>query len=100
MKSVSIAVRVLAAEPGMQGIVRILDGVRNLLIGLLVGLAVAALTYAGVSARKFAVSRERAEALLRKRQSQLLSQSLRQSIGQSIGQLRKDHPKDSEEAGD
>ncbi len=55
---------------------------------------------ASVSARKFAISRNTSEALLRKRQSQLLSQSLGRSTGQSIGQLRKDHPKDSEEAGD
>lgn len=39
---------VLAAEPGMADIVRILDGVRNLMVGLLIGLSIAALTYAGV----------------------------------------------------
>ena len=49
MQSVSNAlVTVVAADPGMQDIVRILDGIRNLMVGLLIGLAVAALTYAGV----------------------------------------------------
>lgn len=49
MQSVSNAMAtVAAADPGMQDIVRILDGVRNLMVGLLIGLAVAALTYAGV----------------------------------------------------
>lgn len=48
MRSLRTEVALLAAEPGMQDIVRILDGVRNLMIGILVGLAVAALTYAGV----------------------------------------------------
>lgn len=38
----------LAQEPGMADIIRILDGVRSLLVGLLVALSVAALTYAGV----------------------------------------------------
>lgn len=38
----------LAAEPGMADILRILDAVRTLLVGILVGLSVAALTYAGV----------------------------------------------------
>lgn len=38
----------LAQEPGMADIIRILDGVRTLLVGLLVALSVAALTYAGV----------------------------------------------------
>ena len=37
-----------AADPGMQQIIRILDGVRNLLIGVLAALAMVALTYAGV----------------------------------------------------
>lgn len=37
-----------AADPGMDQIVRILDGVRDLLVGLLAGLAILALTYAGV----------------------------------------------------
>jgi hypothetical protein len=41
-------VTVLAADPAVGDIVRILDGVRNLMVGLLIGLAVAALTYAGV----------------------------------------------------
>lgn len=49
MQSVSNAMAtVVAADPGMQDIVRILDGVRNLMVGLLIGLSVAALTYAGV----------------------------------------------------
>lgn len=38
----------LAQEPGMADIIRILDGVRTLLVGILVALSVAALTYAGV----------------------------------------------------
>jgi NO-binding membrane sensor protein with MHYT domain len=38
----------LAQEPGIADIIRILDGVRTLLVGILVGLSVAALTYAGV----------------------------------------------------
>lgn len=38
----------VAADPGMDQIVRILDGVRDLLVGLLAGLAILALTYAGV----------------------------------------------------
>ncbi|MGH2704452.1 MAG: hypothetical protein ACRDJ4_04965 [Actinomycetota bacterium] len=38
----------MVADPGIADILRILDGVRTLLVGLLVGLAVAALTYAGV----------------------------------------------------
>lgn len=37
-----------AADPGMAQIIRILDGVRNLLVGLLTALAMVALTYAGV----------------------------------------------------
>jgi hypothetical protein len=49
MQSVSNAMAtVAAADPGMQDIVRILDGIRNLMLGILIGLAVAALTYAGV----------------------------------------------------
>lgn len=49
MQSVSNAMAtVVAADPGMQDIVRILDGVHNLMVGLLIGLSVAALTYAGV----------------------------------------------------
>lgn len=39
---------VLAADPGMARIVQILDGVRNALVAVLVALAVAMLTYAGV----------------------------------------------------
>lgn len=38
----------LAADPGMARIVQILDGVRNALVMVLVALAVAMLTYAGV----------------------------------------------------
>ena len=38
----------LAADPGMARIVQILDGIRNALIAVLVALAVAMLTYAGV----------------------------------------------------
>jgi hypothetical protein len=37
-----------AADPGMQQIIRILEGLRNLLVGVLATLAVVALTYAGV----------------------------------------------------
>jgi hypothetical protein len=37
-----------AADPGMQSIVRILDGIRNALVLILTALAIAALTYAGV----------------------------------------------------
>lgn len=48
MRLLTTGTILLAAEPGMQDIIRILDGVRNLMVGLLVGLAVAALTYAGV----------------------------------------------------
>lgn len=48
MRLLATSTMLLAAEPGMQDIVRILDGVRNLMVGLLVGLAIAALTYAGV----------------------------------------------------
>ncbi len=36
------------AQPGAEQIVAILDNLRNLLVGLLLGLAVASLTYAGV----------------------------------------------------
>ncbi|MFN2613477.1 MAG: pilin [Actinomycetota bacterium] len=39
---------VLAADPGMQRIVQILDGVRNALVGVLAALAIAMLTYAGI----------------------------------------------------
>lgn len=38
----------LAAEAGMEPIVRILDGLRNALVAVLVTLSVVALTYAGV----------------------------------------------------
>jgi Type IV secretion system pilin len=38
----------LAADPGMDRIVSILDGLRNALVALLVTLSVVALTYAGV----------------------------------------------------
>lgn len=44
-----------------------------------------------VSAKRFAITRERAEALLRIQQSQLLSPSLSQPSGQTSGQLREDH---------
>ncbi|MGH2767663.1 MAG: pilin [Actinomycetota bacterium] len=44
----SLAVTVVAADPGSEQILRVLDNLRALLVGLLVGLAVAALTYAGV----------------------------------------------------
>jgi len=40
--------QVLAAEPGMDRIVAILDGLRNALVVVLVTLSVVALTYAGV----------------------------------------------------
>lgn len=39
---------VLAADPGMERIVRILDGIRNALVGVLAALAIAAMTYAGI----------------------------------------------------
>lgn len=39
---------ILAAEPGMGDIVRILDSLRNALVAVLVTLSVVALTYAGV----------------------------------------------------
>ncbi|MGH2726719.1 MAG: hypothetical protein ACRDKS_07055 [Actinomycetota bacterium] len=39
---------VAAADPGMERIVRILDGIRNALVAVLAALAIAALTYAGV----------------------------------------------------
>jgi hypothetical protein len=45
---VSSGLNMLAADPGVGDIVRILDGIRNLMVGLLIGLAIAALTYAGV----------------------------------------------------
>lgn len=38
----------LAAEPGAEQIVAVLDNLRNLLVSLLLGLAIASLTYAGV----------------------------------------------------
>lgn len=38
----------LAAEAGMEPIVRMLDGLRNALVAVLVTLSVVALTYAGV----------------------------------------------------
>jgi len=38
----------LAADPGMDRIVQILDGLRNALVAVLVTLSVVALTYAGV----------------------------------------------------
>lgn len=41
-------ITLLAADPGMARIVQILDGVRNALVAVLVALAVAMLTYAGV----------------------------------------------------
>lgn len=44
----AIANTTLAAEPGMSDIIRILDAVRTLLVGILFALSVAALTYAGV----------------------------------------------------
>ena len=37
-----------AADPGMQSIVRILDGIRNALVAVLAALAIAAMTYAGI----------------------------------------------------
>lgn len=43
-----VASTILAAEPGMGDIIRILDAVRTLLVGILFGLSVAAMTYAGV----------------------------------------------------
>lgn len=43
------AVALLAAvDPGMERIVRILDGIRNALVAVLAALAIAALTYAGI----------------------------------------------------
>lgn len=39
---------VLAVDPGMARIVRILDGLRNALVAVLAALAIAMLTYAGV----------------------------------------------------
>jgi len=44
MRSIVVA----AADPGIQSIVRILDGIRNALVLVLAALAIAALTYAGV----------------------------------------------------
>lgn len=44
IKSIVVA----AADPGMQSIIRILDGIRNALVLVLAALAIAALTYAGV----------------------------------------------------
>ena len=41
-------ITLLAADPGMARIVQILDGIRNALVAVLVALAVAMLTYAGV----------------------------------------------------
>jgi hypothetical protein len=38
----------VATDPGMQQIIRILEGLRSLLVGVLATLAVVALTYAGV----------------------------------------------------
>jgi hypothetical protein len=38
----------LAADPGMDRIIHILDGLRNALVAVLVTLSVVALTYAGV----------------------------------------------------
>lgn len=37
-----------AADPGMQSIVRILDGIRNALVMVLAALSITAMTYAGV----------------------------------------------------
>lgn len=39
---------ILAADPGMERIVRILDGIRNALVAVLAALSIAALTYAGI----------------------------------------------------
>lgn len=51
------------------------------------------------SARRFAITRSKAEAGLRDRQSQLLSQPAHQSVGQSVRQLRVASPKDGGEGG-
>lgn len=48
MRYLAIAVTTLAADPGMQQIIQILDGLRNALVAVLVALSVTALTYAGV----------------------------------------------------
>lgn len=39
---------ILAADPGMQRIIRVLNSVRNALVAVLAALAIAMLTYAGV----------------------------------------------------
>lgn len=48
MNGVMEKMLVLAADPGMGQIVRILDGIRNALVAILAALAIAMLTYAGV----------------------------------------------------
>jgi hypothetical protein len=52
------------------------------------------------SARRFAVSRNRAEALIRTRQSQLLDRPLSPSASPSVSPLREDHPNGSNHGGE
>lgn len=48
MTKIWVAAMAVAAEPGTAELVRIIDRVRNLLIGILIALAIASLTYAGI----------------------------------------------------
>jgi hypothetical protein len=48
MNDISHVVHVLAAEGGMDSIVRILEGLRNALMAVLITMSMVALTYAGV----------------------------------------------------
>lgn len=48
MRYLAMALTTLAADPGMQQIIQILDGLRNALVAVLAALSIAALTYAGV----------------------------------------------------
>lgn len=48
MRQLAIQVIVAMADPGMERIVQILEGIRNALVALLAALAIAMLTYAGI----------------------------------------------------
>jgi len=48
MKATTTLLGILAADAGMEPIVRILDGLRNALVAVLATLAIVMLTYAGI----------------------------------------------------
>lgn len=48
MNEIAEVASILAADPGMDSIIRILGGLRNALMAVLITLSIVALTYAGV----------------------------------------------------